>query len=109
MESAEDQSVLPSIGKSADVGVVFVQYFCMSFVSGNSVVVVCQDGLVCGIIVVVVIVQSANELPESGRMCVECDVLECLYPFVECFMFYVVFDFFVECLDILEGFLSLIL
>ena len=62
----------------------------------------------CGIVVVAV-VQSAYELPESRRICVECDVLECLYPFVECFMFYVVFDFFVECLDVLESFLCWIL
>ena len=61
---------------------MFVDYFCLLLVCGDSVVSVCKDSLVCSVDVTVFVVQSSYEFEQSGRVSMEGDSVECLFPFV---------------------------
>ena len=61
---------------------MFVECFCLLLVCGDSVVVVCKDGLVCGVDVTVFVVQTSYKFEQSGWVGVEGDGFECLFPFV---------------------------
>ena len=41
---------------------MFVEYFCLLLVCGDGVIFVCEDGFVCGGVVVVFVVEAACEL-----------------------------------------------
>ena len=51
-------------------------------VCGDSVVVVSKDGLVCGVVVAVFVVETAYEFELSGRVGVEGDSVQCVFRFV---------------------------
>jgi len=71
---------------------VFVEQVGLLSVSGYLCVRVLEDGLVCLWCICVLIVEASNELPEFGRVGVECDSVEYLFPFVALFLFDILGD-----------------
>ena len=64
-------------------------------VCGDSAVVVSKDGLVCGVVVAVFVVETAYEFQLSGKVSSGGDSVQCLFRFVYFFTFDIFFYFFV--------------
>ena len=74
---------------------MFVEYFCLLLILGDSVVAVCKDGFVCGVVVRIFVVQTSYEFGQSGRVSVNGISVECLFPFIELFAFDILVYLFV--------------
>ena len=81
---------------------MFVENFCLLSVCGDSVAAVCEDGLLC-CVDITVFVASVFEFEKHGRVTVEGDSVQCLFPLVYLFMFDIVIYFFVYCLHLIKS------
>ena len=94
-------SVCAKLWKSGYVGVVVVEDVSL-LLGGWDCVIRCGDRFVCVGSVGVFVVHVSYEPPESGGIGVECDVCECVFPYVSLLCADIIYDFLVECLYVVD-------